>query len=974
MARGARECYCCASTVDPDSEANGVISGVEISGQSAFVELQAGLSTDDPGRRPSIGGEKSIVQFTCALYYVKEGEEESMSVDVVRLGHAEEEATVYYETKDGSALANVKYKPCRGYLSFKAGESLKSIQIPILENDSWDAVLEFGVELKNGLNCQLGKYLKSCRVVVIDDDFFPSNQYAEEFKAEDYESIPPLGLYIEFVKFLWSNPIIRCDMVKHMLYGLICGFGYFITMYLQVYLIDVVLAAPEKEEGAEAEEAPEKGEGGEKAHESHEVERRLARAGVKMFRRYLEEKEGGEGGEEEEEEEEAELGFMLHELIVPGSRQKTAIFVALFYLVPYLINHVSSYRMVYIGLKAKVRKLLQANLLRKYLYYDEVRRLAMKPEAIGMTMMRDTFEVVDVGLMKLLTLFAIFCKLSFALIFILAENRLAAVPLVACGVVLPMFLKLREKQTIESVDERCEKQDVLLEGVNFAARSYRLIADFFMRPVVISHYESEIDVFVEADERSEAIFMNNMAIAPWMTGLIIGGYMIYGSEQVSTVGGTLRLGIFLATINIFKEVGAEIKEIYLECNEIQKCYAPLIQVAKYMNYHTDLDARKRVNRQRRKMGESERQRLREKLGSTVDWPVDYINIQFIKVSFGYRTAEKEYAQIFREISGSFEQGQLHAILGKSHVGKSTFLKLLGQVFIPDEPAPGDDLGSVFVPPHLRILHLSQDVFFFTESLLKNIILNNHLDEVGGIERVKGIMKDIGFREEILNHLRAEEDVNYDEEDELSENQMPKVDKSWQNLMSHTHFPKLSLARALIMNPEVLVMHKPMLGFNRGESLKVAQLLREHVDQKGLCLNEEERFFRRPRTVFFSSLVPEEDLGFADTIHRLEAETDGKQSILKIIQTARKQTDQLDGLWASQTDKLSITISNMQVTSSEFKGYVEKTKEDHDYKLNVKDQWYYANFVKGSDGEPDKLVWSDGDIWQLQAAAAKDTLL
>ena len=42
---------------------------------------------------------------------------------------------------------------------------------------------------------QLGKYLKSCRVKVIDQDEFPSGLYAKE-TAEDV----PMGLFIEYVK------------------------------------------------------------------------------------------------------------------------------------------------------------------------------------------------------------------------------------------------------------------------------------------------------------------------------------------------------------------------------------------------------------------------------------------------------------------------------------------------------------------------------------------------------------------------------------------------------------------------------------------------------------------------------------------------------------------------------------------------------------------------------------------------------
>ena len=48
---------------------------------------------------------------------------------------------------------------------------------------------------RNSQPGQLGKYLKICRVKVIDQDEFPSGLYAKE-TAEDV----PMGLFIEYVK------------------------------------------------------------------------------------------------------------------------------------------------------------------------------------------------------------------------------------------------------------------------------------------------------------------------------------------------------------------------------------------------------------------------------------------------------------------------------------------------------------------------------------------------------------------------------------------------------------------------------------------------------------------------------------------------------------------------------------------------------------------------------------------------------
>merc|ERR1719263_1169421 len=55
-----------------------------------------------------------------------------------------------------------------------------------------------------------------------------------------------------------------------------------------------------------------------------------------------------------------------------------------------------------------------------------------------------------------------------------------------------------------------------------------------------------------------------------------------------------------------------------------------------------------------------------------------------------------------------------------------------------------------------------------------------------------------------------------------------------------------------MNPECLILHKPTLAFDDSEKTVVINLLKWHVEQRGLQLPEEGRKLRRRRTVFLSS--------------------------------------------------------------------------------------------------------------------------
>lgn len=81
---------------------------------------------------------------------------------------------------------------------------------------------------------------------------------------------------------------------------------------------------------------------------------------------------------------------------------------------------------------------------------------------------------------------------------------------------------------------------------------------------------------------------------------------------------------------------------------------------------------------------------------------------------------------------------------------------------------------------------------------------------------------------------------------------PSFSTSWINAFSHTDYARLNLARVLVCNPEVLVMHKPTVDFDDRERLELIKLLREHVDEKGIELPAQSSATRRLRTVFFTS--------------------------------------------------------------------------------------------------------------------------
>jgi Ca2+-binding EF-hand superfamily protein len=72
-----------------------------------------------------------------------------------------------------------------------------------------------------------------------------------------------------------------------------------------------------------------------------------------------------------------------------------------------------------------------------------------------------------------------------------------------------------------------------------------------------------------------------------------------------------------------------------------------------------------------------------------------------------------------------------------------------------------------------------------------------------------------------------------------------------HLLAHTDRCLIHLARAIIANPDVLILHKPLAQLDELHRHLVMTMMREFVDLRGIEKPAEERRLRRPRTCVFS---------------------------------------------------------------------------------------------------------------------------
>lgn len=248
------------------------------------------------------------------------------------------------------------------------------------------------------------------------------------------------------------------------------------------------------------------------------------------------------------------------------------------------------------------------------------------------------------------------------------------------------------------------------------------------------------------------------------------------------------------------------------------------------------------------------------------YAADEVMIKLENVRYMY--ASQAWDQLscgIENASLEFSQGKLVALVGRPAEGKSTLLKLISGVLLPDS-------GNLLIPPHLRVLHISQEPLFFHDTLFANLTYGvNSADLMDCQDRAWEICRRLTLPDRVLDYL----DFNSEEQSE-----QVKLIAEWGELLSLTQKMLLNLSRAFIANPEVLVCHKPTLTFDTDLADNTLELLREFCDEKGLEMDPDMIEFRRPRTCIITT-TRSQGVNVADHVFRVEP-----QGVTEIPRTER----------------------------------------------------------------------------------------
>ncbi|OLP79182.1 hypothetical protein AK812_SmicGene40561 [Symbiodinium microadriaticum] len=512
-----------------------------------------------------------VVQFLSKTFYVKETEEFSI-IRVIRIGQVKVYPIVAAgRCSDGSAVAGHKYvEGGRVAGRFEEG-CVKSLRVEILNDDAFDTTLEFDVQLDEPENCLIDPRCAKCvvarrvnggwgqewweeEVMIVDDDLFPSNDHQEVIEDHDEEAL-----------YEASSLHLR----KTILVLLLANLGnlyYLATIFLRLCMN--LLGQPPP-----------------------------------MFLRLRE---------------------------VPGDRDATAVALGLAWILPNAEACDASTSV----LGFNIRYHLRVNLFRKYLRYTPESRAKVPIQEPQRRLSENARPVPGSALLQLAA-----CS-SRVLVFQLARSEFAedlkisimedipdlvsdgcrsaarawsAVPLFVYPILISVYLAVTYRRRLALMAKEGEGQSATIGTLMHVNNAQKLIGCYNKRSYVVRTFPAHELHFLWRFEESlrnqrkwvmDLKFFDfwNAQLIPWITLLaevvVVGMGIGRGLSSRLVLSGTTSLGSFLATINVYKDLGDRFSTILegLEC--LSKAISPLAALTTQFNLPIDIPERSEAHKMR----------------------------------------------------------------------------------------------------------------------------------------------------------------------------------------------------------------------------------------------------------------------------------------------------------------------------------------------------------------------------------------
>ena len=188
------------------------------------------------------------------------------------------------------------------------------------------------------------------------------------------------------------------------------------------------------------------------------------------------------------------------------------------------------------------------------------------------------------------------------------------------------------------------------------------------------------------------------------------------------------------------------------------------------------------------------------------------NVQYQNVSFGY----SNNTLVLKDISVNLTKGNIYAIIGKSGVGKTTFVDLLfrfydateGRILLNNKDIKQWDISEL----RKSISYVNQDAFLFNDSILNNIKFGN--EEVCDKD-VIDLSKKLGIHNLITSMPEGYNTIVGDQGSKLSGGQKQYI----------------CLVRALLKKSSVLVLDEATSALDQESEINILNALKDILSDK-----------------------------------------------------------------------------------------------------------------------------------------------